>query len=112
MRLRIREGQAKDIAEAEILALRLEAYRVADRQKSNRIRGQQINQVGSNLNNPQDVNETLVKSIMDGFRQECKSLTNDIKQVVNSSEGKQPVKENKNGFNQNNRNNLNQGSGS
>ena len=110
MRLRIREGQAKDIAEAEILALRLEAYRVADRQKSNRNRGQQINQVGSNPNNPQDVNETLVKSIMDGFRQECKSLTNDIKQVVNSSECKQPVKENKNEFNQNNRNN--QGSGS
>lgn len=47
---------------------------------------------------------------MDGFRQECKSLTNDIKQVVISSECKQPVKENKNGFNQNNRNN--QGSGS
>lgn len=92
------------------MALRLEAYRVADRQKSNRNRGQQINQVGSNPNNPQDVNETLVKSIMDGFRQECKSLTNDIKQVVISSECKQPVKENKNGFNQNNRNN--QGSGS
>lgn len=94
MRLRIREGQTKDIAEAEIMALRLEANRVADRQKSNRNRGQQINQVGSNPNNPQDVNETLVKSIMDGFRQECKSLTNDIKQVVNSSECKQPVKEN------------------
>ena len=70
MRLRIREVRAKTIAEAEILALRLEAYRVADRQKSNRNRDQQINQVGSNPNNPQDVNETLVKSIMDGFRQE------------------------------------------
>ena len=35
VRLRIRETQAKDIAEAEILALRLEAYRVTDRQKTN-----------------------------------------------------------------------------
>lgn len=46
-----------------------------------------------------------MKSIMDGFRQECKSLTNDIKQVVKSPEFKQPVRETKNGFNQNNRNN-------
>ena len=49
VRLRIRETQAKDIAEAEILALRLEAYRVADRQKTNRYRGSQVNQIGSNV---------------------------------------------------------------
>jgi hypothetical protein len=39
VRLRIREIQAKDVAEAEILALRLEAYRVTDRKKTNRYRG-------------------------------------------------------------------------
>jgi Fe-S cluster assembly scaffold protein SufB len=46
VRLRIREIRAKDIAEDEILALRLEAYRVTDRKKTNRYRGSQVNQIG------------------------------------------------------------------
>ena len=107
MRLRIREAQAKDIAEAEILALRLEAYRVADRQKTNRSRGHQINQLGMNEACPRDElgNDAQMKSIMDGFRREFRSLSNDIKQVVKSSQHKQPERENNNnGFNHNNRN--------
>ena len=98
MRLRIREVQVKDIAEAEILALRLEAYRVADRQKTNRNRSQSVNQVHSNGPGVVDNSDshTLIKSIMDGFRQEMKSFSNDIKQVVKTSHDTQPAKANNN----------------
>lgn len=90
MRLRIREAQVKDIAEAEILALRLEAYRVADKQKTNRYRGHPINIVSSNESDHLGDSASCVKSLMDGFRQEMKSLTNDIKQVVKSAQNSQP----------------------
>jgi len=98
MRLRIREAQVKDIAEAEILALRLEAYRVADRQKTNRNRSQSVNQVHSNGPGVVDNSDshTLIKSIMDGFRQEMKSFSNDIKQVVKTTHDTQPTKANNN----------------
>ena len=79
VRPRIRETQAKDIAEAEILALHLEAYRVADRQKTNRYRGSQVNQIGSNEYVDTENNfSIMVKTIMDGFRHEFKALSNDI----------------------------------
>ena len=104
MRLRIREAQAKDIAEAEILALRLEAYRVADRQKTFRNRGHQVNQVGSNNVDRGDKpeNDPMVKSMMDGVRQEFKSFANDIKQVVKTAQNKQPEKDKNSSFRQNN----------
>jgi hypothetical protein len=79
VRPRIRETQAKDIAEAEILALHLEAYRGADRQKTNRYRGSQVNQIGSNECVDTENNfSTMVKTIMDGFCHEFKALSNDI----------------------------------
>ena len=98
IRLRIREAQVRDIAEAEILALRLEAYRVADRQKTNRYRGHHVNKVGSPYTDGNDCNasdqQNLMKSVMDGFRQEFKSLSNDLKQVVKSAQDKQSEKQN------------------
>ena len=99
VRLRIRETQAKDIAEAEILALRLEAYRVADRQKTNRYRGSQVKQIGSNeCVDTENNSSTMVKIIMDGFRHEFKSLSNDIKQVVKASQDKPSEKDKNNGY--------------
>ena len=88
MRLRLREAQARDIADAEILALRLEAYSVADRQTSNRKHVQYANQVDTN--NSDDIENKSVQSIVDGIRHEFKGLANDIKQVIKSS---QPEKE-------------------
>ncbi|CAG2220538.1 unnamed protein product [Mytilus edulis] len=96
MRLRIREAQSKDIAEAEILALQLEAYRVADKQKTNRYRGHPLNAVATNESACLDDPESFTKTFMDGFRQEMKSLTNDIKQVVKSAQSSQPGKTNDN----------------
>jgi len=96
MRLRLREAQAKDIAEAEILALRLEAYRVADRQKSNRKNVQFANQIGINSTGDVPENETVVKSIVDGFRPEFQALANDIKQVVKNQQ--KPEKDKNNAF--------------
>ncbi|CAC5422656.1 unnamed protein product [Mytilus coruscus] len=100
MRLRIGEAQSKDIAEAEILALQLEAYRVAHKQKTNRYRGHPTNAVASNESDCLDDPESFTKTFMDGFRQEMKSLTNDIKQVVKSARNTQPGKTNDN-FNNN-----------
>lgn len=101
MRLRLREAQVKDIAEAEILALRLETYRVADRQRTNtsRYRGYHVNEVsphvestaGSSTQN-NGHQQDLVKSVLDGFRHEFKSLSNDIKQVVKSVQQKPSVR--------------------
>lgn len=99
VRLRIRETQAKDIAEAEILALRLEAYRVAFRQKTNRYRSSQVNQIGSNeCVDTENNSGTMVNTIMDGFCHEFKSLSNDIKQVVKSSQDKPSEKDKNNGY--------------
>ena len=82
MRLRLREAQAQNIEQAEILALRLEAYRVADRQKSSRTRSHYVHQVDVGNQHKQSNDTEMIKTIMDGFRQEFKSLSNDIKQVV------------------------------
>ncbi|XP_063420634.1 basic-leucine zipper transcription factor A-like [Mytilus trossulus] len=74
----------------------LEAYRVADKQKTNRYRGHPINAVATNESACLDDPESFTKTFMDGFRQEMKSLTNDIKQVVKSAQGTQPGKTNDN----------------
>ena len=100
MRLRLREAQVKDIADAEILALRLEAYRVADRQKSNRKQVQFANQVETDSTADPQESDKAVKSIVDGFRHEFKGLANDLKQVIKSNNQK-PEKDNKQGFRQN-----------
>lgn len=101
MRLRLREAQAQNIEQAEILALRLEAYRVADRQKSSR-KSHYVHQV--DVGNDKQSNDTdVIKNIVDGFRQEFKTLSNDIKQVV-KSQNQQPARDNrlKSTSNQNN----------
>ncbi|CAG2200357.1 unnamed protein product [Mytilus edulis] len=74
----------------------LEAYRVADKQKTNRYRGHPINAVATNESACLDDPESFTKTFMDGFRQEMKSLTNDIKQVVKSAQSSQPGKTNDN----------------
>ncbi|CAC5423343.1 unnamed protein product [Mytilus coruscus] len=59
LRLRIREAQVKDIAEAKMLPLQLEAYRVANKQKTNRNRGRPINAVASNKSDRLDDSESF-----------------------------------------------------
>lgn len=108
MRLRIRESQVTDISQAEILALRLEAYRVADRQKSHRFRGHEVREVSSEENDHSKFisnQDKMIKFLMDGFSQQMKSFTNDIKQVVKAGQSKASEKENKVDVRPNNQNN-------
>ncbi|KAK6172828.1 hypothetical protein SNE40_016410 [Patella caerulea] len=83
MRLRLREARVKDIGEAELLAVQLEAFRMADRQRTHRVHA---------VGQPKDQNlsghgheQTKLNDAVKGLRQDMQLLTRHLQRLSTSN---------------------------
>lgn len=97
MKLRIREAHPKNISDAESQAIRLETFRLADKQRGRLVRTLQketdfdVKSTGINAStmysSTKHFQEEVCKTIKDEFpslRGDFKSVSQDLKQVVHS----------------------------
>lgn len=97
IRLRLREVGPKSISEAENIAVRLEALRIADRQKGRSVRSAEVDVTSINLANNIDEIKNSVKSL----RSEVNAMKND-KKYENQNRPGPPIRRpwnNRGGFN-------------
>ena len=99
MRLRIREARPKNINDAEILAVRFETFKQADRHRSNNLVGagdaKTVLPIGTNKQDKTANHESgEIKEMIGDLRTDLANLTQELKQSRNQSSG------NKNFYNQ------------